>query len=132
MGVSTDAILVYGVALQEDAISTDEINRHDSEEDAPETGPAWLAWSGETEDGVGILTHQSGSCPAHLVVIAKTERQAWRGHPQRIDPARLTVHPSWDGKIAAALKRWGLDKKVDRKTNPKAKPAWLLCSYWSE
>lgn len=51
---------------------------------------------------------------------------------QRIDPARLTVHPLWDGKIAAALKRWGLDKKVDRKTNPKAKPAWLLCSYWSE
>lgn len=118
MGVSTDAILVYGIPLEEGAI-----RRHHEGED-PETGPAWMAYSGDVEDGVQIVTHCSGDYPMHIVALEGSEIHAHRGYPKRVD-RMLAVSTNDDVKLRAFVAKHGLT------TEKGAEPGWWLASWWA-
>lgn len=117
MGVSTDAILVYGIPLEKGAIG-------EHENDGPEEGPAWMVWSGDPVDGIEIVSHCSGDYPMHIVAIAGSEVRAWRGNPIRLERDLATVE-AHDALILAFLKRHGLKRKKG------ATPGWWLASMWS-
>ena len=117
MGVSTDAILVYGIPLAEDSVP-----EFDEDEGRKEEGPAWISWSGNSEGDIGLVHHCSDSCTMYVLSIASTERTAWRGHPQEIKPAELVSDPLWAGKLVAYAEKWKL--QLD------GAPGWWLVSWW--
>jgi hypothetical protein len=116
MGTSTDAKLVYGIPLSEET-EIGEWNDGD-----PESGPAWIAWSGEPHDGVTLTRHCSDGCVMYILALEGTETTAWRGQPVRIKPKDLHVDGSRDEKLRAYAKRF--------KLKTKGKPGWWLCSWW--
>ena len=118
MGVSTDAILVYGIPLEECAID------HHRDGD-PEEGPAWMAASGDEVDGIEIVSHCSDSHPMHIVAIVGTQTRAWRGHPVRVKARTKPRGGAWDRKLRAFVKKHSLEAAPD------AKPGWWLCSEWA-
>jgi hypothetical protein len=126
MGVSTDAILVFGIALKEDAI---EPFPDDSDEDgADRASPSYMAYSGNEVRGISIVTHQHCDYPIHIVAARETTVKAWRGHPRGIMPEHIlrTTH-----KQRAALMAYVRKHKlaVDTSVNG-GDPGWILCSYW--
>lgn len=118
MGVSTDAILVYGVPLAEGEI--DEYEDVDGNEDR--SSPSYMVFMGEVIDGISIVTHCSDIDRMHIVAVAGTERRAWRGRPRVIDHTSIVVDRSWDAKLRTFINERQL--KVD------GQPGWYLCSWW--
>lgn len=118
MGVSTDAILLYGVPLSSDTdLSYDE-------ESGVESGPAWMNWMGNADSGVTIVEHCSDACPMYFVAIEATVVRAWRGHPKYIIPMKLDVAVAnvLNEHLAAFCKKYGL--------KPDGNHGWYLASYW--
>lgn len=120
MGVSTDAILVYGVPLADE----DAIERYDEEctPVRPMVGPSWMVFNGSSEDGISIVSHCSDRCTMYIVAIAGTKITAWRGNPVRIEDLRCD--PAWGNKLTAFLEKYSLVGKTD------GAPGWWLASWW--
>ncbi len=119
MGVSTDAILVYGVPLTEGALSD---YREEGEES---THPlARMLYGGDPVDGVVLVEHCSDECPEHILAIEGTETTAYRGYPKDIPSDALAVGEGWAEEIASFVQKYGLAEAVE------GEPRWLLCSYW--
>ena len=117
MGQSTDAILVYGIPLEEDSVPF-------SEEDA-KSGPSWMRYHGTNEDGVCLVRHCSGDYPMFILAIPDTETRAWRGHPKLVPVAELPFSPDWDPTLLSYAEKHRLE------ISGNAKPGWWLCSDWS-
>lgn len=112
MGVSTDAILFYGIEFDEDELDTDE-NGELIEGD-------FLDYLEEKLEGIDIEigTHCSYSDPIYYLY---TKRYlACRGYPERI-PRNIPTKDKWDYRIKEACERLGMEY---------IKPEWLLCSLW--
>ena len=120
MSTSTDAILMYGVALQEGALP--DVN-HDDYDALPADHPERLRYMGDTANGISIEAHCSGSCTEYVVGYGASRTCASRGYPEVIadvgarDPAPLLAY----------CEKWGL--KIDKSVSGGA-PAWLLFSWW--
>jgi hypothetical protein len=121
MGTSTDAILVYGIPLEEDAI--DEYGEPSEGEEDTNSLPSRMAFMGDTIDGVRIAYHCSNKCTMHIAAAAGTERRARRGYPVEIDPASLAVDPVWAPRLETFVAKHNLQ------TMGKP-PGWYLVSYW--
>jgi hypothetical protein len=115
MGVSTDAILVYGIPLKEGAI-----DEYYEGEGSPESGPSWMAYYGNEEDGLVIVSHCHGDFPMHILSVEGSEIRAWRGAAKRVD-ALPAMGNDVDEKLRAFVKKHKL--AVD------GKPGWWLASY---
>jgi hypothetical protein len=114
MGQSTDAIVAYGVPLEEGSVEDYD------EEGGEESGPAYMAFMGNSEGGIEIESHCSGDYTMHFVAIKGTRRIAHRGHPVKVTTPE--PKPEWDGKIEAFCKKY--------KLKATGKPAWWLMSWW--
>ena len=118
MGVSTYAILVYGIPLADDAIKPYD----DTEDNEDESSPSYMVFMGKVIDGVHIVTHCSDEYRMHIATIAGTQQRARRGNPRAIDQASLAVDPSWNDRLQAFIEKHGLETDGD--------PGWYLASWW--
>lgn len=114
MGVSTNAILFYGIDLGGEDPDIEDIV-YDSEK-------------GEYIDSkfVGVGKHCSGSYPMHYVYIKASRITACRGYPEVIhggNTKRSSGNPWWDMQIKTFCEEHNL---------PYEEPRWLLCSYWDQ
>lgn len=112
MGISTDALLLYGVPLDEDTELT-----YDEDAGDPANGPAYMAYMGEAEDGISIIVHCSEECPMYFVIIEDTLTRAWRGYPKAVSTS--PSKPDWAKRLKAFCKTHKLLH---------GKPDWYLAS----
>lgn len=104
MGVSTDAILAYGVDLGEWNEGT-----------YPELDE--LMYS--RDQPIELVSHCSGEHPMWMLVLKEPGYRAHRGYPSEIDPASLTVPNDASATLRAACDKYGL---------PWSEPKWILAS----
>lgn len=123
MGVSTDGILFYGFYETEEG-----------EWDENEEGEEYIEEHGEsmTSDhfrekfknaNLYLGTHCSNGERLRFLAIKSTHIEAARGHPQKIDPASMTVQPEWEPLLRSCAEE--LELEIGDK-----KPDWYLASYW--
>ena len=126
MGVSTDAILVFGIDFDEEPPWEPFEENDDSEAEKVKNFLGWMAWSGETVDGVKVVEHQSASAPAYIIGIADSIITANRGYPVKVSKTTLQPHEQWAPMLVQFMSKYGIS------TEDMAPPGWLLCSYWSQ
>lgn len=116
MGTRTDAYYFFGIPLADDVIEPFD----EDDEASPRSGPSFMAFFGNSEDGVELVEHCSNECPQYCVALAGTVVRARRGHARRVESPE--VH---DGGVSA-LRRFC--EKYKLKTV--GKPGWYVASYW--
>lgn len=125
MGVSTDAIVMFGVALEEGWESSDAEGNEIDKESLAADDPRRLV--DEVEDdlggGLSLEIHCSYDCPMYILGIEATRTRAYRGFPQV-----LTELAEQDAQaILDYCEKWSLP--IDTNVND-GKPGWLLFSLW--
>lgn len=114
MGVSTDAVLVYGYNLDENVLSDETIERieHDRTID------------GKLKSlGIEIVDHCSDEETLYILGVSSSEKRAWRGYPLSFE--ELDDFHHMDGDLREGLEILGVDP-IDLST-----PRWWLASWWS-
>jgi len=113
MGVSTDAILCWGVDLGDEF----PVDRLTMEEFRMEGDPE--AYVSHFCEGVVLEIHCSYSHPMYILAVDGARFYAWRGDPVAVELP--VVGEDWQDKLDAALLKLGLETQ---------KGAWLLFSLW--
>jgi hypothetical protein len=114
MGVSTDAILVFGFSCGGEDSEDNEIVQ------ALENSWEKIVRL-EKRTGAEIVGHCSVGCP--MYVIGVKSQKAHRGYPVAVDPTKLKTTKKDLEAIRALCEAIGV--KFDAK-----KCKWWLCSYW--
>ena len=109
MSVSTDGILCYGIALE------DESAEHYRVEEIFEEYDELYK---KHEDN--IVHHCSDECTMLIIAAAKSVKKAWRGYPKELGQ-NIYSDPKWEEEIREVCKALGVEYR---------QPQWLLCSYW--
>jgi hypothetical protein len=150
MGVSTDALLVYGYVWNDEAELPEGSDDDEWEEVVArqrgvpnpwdghpgDHAPQWVeqhrgeldAWCaakkaiGE-EYGVEISQHGSDSWSCPVVKIAKAGHRAYRGDVHPVAAEDLAVDPAWDGMLERFVTDLGID------ASEAAGPGWFLLSW---
>ena len=118
MGVSTDAILVFGFSCGEEGSEDNEkVRAFMDSEDGWEKIEAL-----QRKTDAEIVEHCSTGCP--MYVIGTKIDQANRGYPVAVNPAKLKATKKDLEAIRALCKALGV-------TFSEKKCKWWLCSYWS-
>ena len=124
MGTSTNANVIYGIALE----GLGDVDIHADTEDLPEDHPARMYACAEPFDGICIDAHCSDSCPMYIIGLDDTRVCALRGSPELLDEGYREVTPEEPQKLLDYCAKWGfvIDEKVGL-----GKPRWLVYSWWS-
>lgn len=148
MSTSTDAILFYGYAFEEEDHAPWPSDRGaDVDDDDEEEGweDRWARLNGIEQPegeydqkkygayldkrfkltkacGVEIDTHCSGDVPMYLVAVVGSKLVASRGYPEKVP--ELAVGADWDEKLHAFMEKMSIKRPRGQK------PAWRLVSYW--
>lgn len=128
MGVSTDAILVYGIPLDDgvefpfdDTEDTyyDHKNKPTKLSD-PNALEGMVCW-GDVIEGLTVETHCSCDYPMYILTVASSRIRAARGNPEAVDPNGMGSMDAFDDSLRAFAKQHNL---------PHGEPGWYLCSMW--
>lgn len=122
MGVSTDAILFFGICIDDGSELHDRIVEESTAGDEGEPTKGTLAWlndTGNAKFGCIVDAHCSHEYPMYFIAAQGSVITAWRGKPKGIEA--LTVHPDWRSNLAAFCEKYGV---------PWEEPGWWLVSYW--
>ena len=122
MGVSTDAMLVFGIDLDEDGGQfEDQIDRELNIPDygSPDRPSYEEIKKMENDFPVTIVKHCSGECPMYIVAIPGTLMQASRGYPRIIDGLEVSAEK------VEKFKAWCAKNGIEDE------PTWLLASMWN-
>lgn len=116
MGVSTDAILIYGIDFGEDPESplfeyNDETGEH-------------LAYDLTKDGPLEYVRHCSGDYPMHIIGLKSAHYEAARGYPTTFD--RLPEN----GAVITVEDYEALRLFCEKHNLPYSEPKWLLCSMW--
>lgn len=149
MGTSTNAILCFGLAVDEDdppewLDDPPEWWRHGGGyRPAPEIYTAageWLggkrppqdqinayfahrsAWDAAHPMPVEVVIHCTGDEPMYIIAVPGTVTEARRGSPREIDPNKLAVSPAEVAVLRAFVAEHGVTTDGE--------PRWWLCSLW--
>lgn len=132
MGVSTNAMLVFGFPVGDEDEAPEWLEFTDEVEDFD----AWLAMkAGLTREEntyearrkiaaacpADLFTHCSSDYPMYILGVRSAEFRAIRGDPTDIDPEELDL----DGATVGLFKKW-----CEANDIPYQEPKWWLCSYW--
>jgi len=120
MGVSTDAILIYGIDFGgEDEAEYPLFQENEDGELNVETAIPW-----QTNDHLLIhVRHCSGEYPMHIIGLRSTYYDAGRGNPIRFDQL---PGMGWISKVHyETLKLFCQEHDL-----PYSEPKWILCSMW--
>jgi hypothetical protein len=130
MGTSTDAKIVYGIPLREDAISRFDDDRDGELQVDQMTRAQRLSYAvmmgEEAAPGIDLVHHQSCSVTRYFLAISGQTRIARRGRPESLAGMQLDRVPAWDAMLRAAVTEFGLDDETE------GEPGWWLASWWSE
>jgi hypothetical protein len=118
MGVSTDAIILYGIEMEE-YVTPKWLSR------VPGFDKNDLVWSAEKaleEDGMCIQAHGSDEYPMYCLAVKSSVIKARRGCPKSLD---LKGEPFdeveyLERRFNNFANKYGVD----------GKPGWLLISWW--
>jgi hypothetical protein len=138
MGLSSDAILFYGLELGEDSpfigqdvddIETSWNNEHGCPE-PPDSkdyrGAEWKAWRKEkdewekTGNGIRVGCHCCDGDPIEYVTLMAHEYTAFRGHAEKVDPAKLEPTQEQKDSLLEFCEKYGIDC---------SEPGWFLVSW---
>jgi len=121
MGVSTDAILVYGIPLKEESLK-EELSFDTSNENVSKDHPNKL-FSADV-DGLTIVLHCCDSCVMGILAVAETEYNASRGNPEKINVNKLYHLQTHfhNEKLKAYCEKYKLETEGE--------PGWWLVSWW--
>lgn len=111
MSTSTDAILVFGVQLAEDA----ELPEYDNSIDIDTSSELYRAFHGYLDRHKGtieIVSHCSNEYPMYIVGIRTSKLRASRGSPLQVET--LAVGPDWVELVAGFVERHQLKTVRDR------------------
>lgn len=125
MGLSTDAILCYGIALDDDESwevhDVMGVEEYDNDEFCE-----WLEKINEELEAVGLYidSHCSAEYPMYYICVHETAISANRGYPQIVTMERIGIinertKEKWDKKLKEACKQYNF---------PYKNPEWLLMS----
>lgn len=141
MGVSTNAILFYGIALDEDAELNPKLEdcngdfeelyaaekgvKEPDSDYTNETADAYHKYWDEKrrvnqESGCEVGRHCSSEYPMQFVCVTAGKYVAHRGDVMDI-PDQLIARPGWDYVLEEYCKILGI---------PYSKPSWHLVSFW--
>lgn len=124
MGTSTDAILCYGININENYLADCEEDTGELDESwAKENGSKlirWMLYYGESVNGVKIITHCSDEYPMYLLVAEGSDVTAWRGYPKKINS--IDPNLNWNNLIANFVE--------ENNVQTDGEIGWWLCSYW--
>lgn len=141
MGVSTNAILVFGIDLGEELpeswIKSEDEDEFDFDNYLAEKAghPPWredmseperqLRWKNIREivgsSPVSLLIHCSCDYPMYILAVNGTEISASRGYPEEILDSNLSV----DQVRIQKFKEWVINSGIGW-----SEPKWYLCSMW--
>lgn len=125
MGTSTDAILVFGIELEEEHEPWGE--EQDEDDWLEKDGRDILGLQGEKQyeivnlHPVEIVQHCSYEYPMYVLAIRGTEKRAWRGEPLHITLEELKIPTGNVALLKAFCERHNIEWE---------EPKWLLCSMW--
>jgi len=132
MGTSTDGILLWGIALEDEGLpeSLLDLDEEGDEEVAiarlyglEYDGKDDKYWEAKEkllkEIGCELVNRCSYDCPMYVAAVSASVKRCWRGEPTAIK--NLNVGEDWEPKLRAFCKKLGI-----KWTRPK----WLLCSFW--
>lgn len=129
MGTSTDAILFYGYAWNDEMSPLWE-----GDEDEYDWEERYARLHGRDPsvykeilellktEPCKIGRHCSSDCRMPFVAIKSTEIRAWRGSPVKVDLPQ--VDPMWNEQLLTFCQFMGIDVS-------KMQPGWYLVSWWS-
>lgn len=129
MGVSTDGILVYGIAFEEEEVP-DFLEPFDGDFDDYLGSISGLPQYGEPGHSfddhrkfrdacpVDVVTHCSYDYPMYIIAVRGTELRNKRGYVAEVESLAV------DEEKFAAFKAWCADRSIE------GEPKWLLCSMW--
>ena len=125
MSVSTDAILCYGVNLQ-DHMPGEHIMWPPEWQDKDESETYYWnhtlsEWLFEHDEEFELVTHCSDSSPMHILAIRSLTTTASRGFPVETTGLNMDRRLESHAKLKAACERYNL---------PFSEPKWWLVSYW--
>jgi hypothetical protein len=120
VGQSTDAILCYGIPLEEDYDFDEAFSGKIKDEDLEEDYiSGWTASEYlEKETDCVLISHCSCDYPMFILSVEESKIRAWRGDPKEV--TSLDVKPEWNEKIQKVADLMGLS----------GKPGWWLASDW--
>ena len=133
MGVSTDAIICFGIECgdpdeQEEPAFLDGFEDFDDYLDSLSDLPQWGEEGHSFEEQraarekcpADMVMHCSYEYPMYILTVRGTETKASRGYPAELDAAFPEVS---EDKIQA-FKEWAAERGIE------GEPKWLLCSMW--
>lgn len=119
MSTSTDAILCYGIPLDEDQV----IDADGEPLLWVEDFTAWLCRSIPrariSSLNLALVTHCSGDCPRYILSIRDSKMVASRGDVVFV--LKLDTRPEWENQLRIACEMLGLKQMTGN---------WCLVSYW--
>lgn len=120
MGVSTDAILAYGIPIPTESIPGNMT--------ALQWQEAREVWDDDeiTARGYDIVYHCSGDYPMHFLAVPGTKVIASRGYPEKIKAQDVSPLPSVTTDIYVRWQRAMYDLKIDR-----SEAGWYIFSMWT-
>ncbi len=125
MGVSTDAILVFGMQVKDESEDSEKIDTILEEEEG-EGGISYdRLLKAEEKTGASVVWHCSGEHTMYIVGVRVME--ARRGYPVAVDPKKLASSEKQTKSDLAAIE--ALCDFVGIPFHAK-KCKWWLCSYW--
>jgi hypothetical protein len=112
MSVSTNAIIAYGIEVEEESLG--------------EVATAWMdEYAGipsEVTTEFELITHCSGEYPMYILAISGTREEASRGYPEVITIDCSSVRLDWSAKLREFAEEHGIEVSGN--------PSWKLFSYW--
>lgn len=123
MGMTSDAILVFGVQLGNQLMDTmnptciEFMEAHDGYPDSS----AIVALIGEDNHGLVFTSHCTDDDPSWVLGIKATYRSASRGFPREVDIETLKVDEETVARLRLAASKLGVTDE----------PKWWLQSVWS-
>lgn len=114
MGVSTDAVVAYGVDLGEEIPQWvwDTFGLKDNSDEGDVD--VYSLSSAAQKRGLDIIYHCSYAYPMYILAIASSERRAYRGEPEKLSLPEIS--DEW--------------KKTWAQVAQAGDPTWLLFSLW--
>jgi hypothetical protein len=129
MGVSTDAIIVYGLDIGEDLHGMPFYSEEKDEEGwaYDEQFEEWVKKEFGDECPFEILIHCSYDYPMYIFALKETYLSASRGYSQEFDPQQLQEKLTEEKKkhFTDVIEKYNIKGE-----NGETEPSWLLFSLW--
>ncbi len=126
MGVSTDAILVFGMQVEDESEDSEKIGSFLGDDEDEDGDAGWQrVEAAEKKTGAEIVYHCSTECT--MYIIGTRAMTASRGYPVAVDPKKLMLSEKQIKTDLEAVEALCRIVGIPFRTK---KCKWWLCSNW--